>query len=37
MLLNLISFEAPLFTYSEIAAGHAAQNQYNEMFDGKMG
>ena len=37
MLLNLISFEAPLFTYSEIATGHAAQNPYNEMFDGKLG
>lgn len=37
MLLNLISFEAPLFTYSEIATGHAAQSPYNEMFDGKLG
>ena len=36
MLLNLISFEAPLFTYSEIATAHAAHNSI-EMFDGKMG
>lgn len=36
MLLNLISFEAPLFTYSEIATAHAAHNS-TEMFDEKMG
>ena len=36
MLLNLISFEAPLFTYSEIATAHAAQNPPEGMFDGVM-
>lgn len=37
MLLNLISFEAPLFTYSEIATAHAAQNPPDGKFDGVMG
>ena len=36
MLLNLISFEAPLFTYSEIATAHDAHNSV-QMFDGTMG
>lgn len=37
MMLNVINFAAPLFTYSEIATAHAGQNPANGMFDGTMG
>jgi hypothetical protein len=37
MMLNVINFAAPLFTYSEIATAHAGQNPANGMFDGSLG
>lgn len=37
MLLNVINFDAPLFTYSEIAKAHAATAGNVGMFDGSTG
>ena len=37
MLLHPIQHQAPIVTYTEIAAGHAAQNPPEGMFDEKMG